>query len=392
MTPSESVRQDQSAGPRTRDRETLPSAGSIQLSREHQALLWEAGCALDRLDGALAALPMTDTFREMQVRSEVASSCILDGERVSLADLLALQAELLPPEDRPAADLAMLAVRSAEEAIKGETGTAFDPDRLAGIVTAVYRAREHSEGDSAISGTHLLDAILASHGERSDLPEIVRVAITQARVELIGPFGRGNGLAGRFVAIVLLYRRCGTVLGHARFLHRQEQQYRQSLDSVVRSNSWDNWIAFYLRCVSESAADCVETISRLVAMREQHREGLAGGLGYAVSKGLVVLDRLFQQPLTTVADVQQTTGTSYVAANTLVRRLVDLGILEEVTGYRRNRVFRYGDYTGLFGVGSSVPVRKRAPSRAHAEPPPATAPAPRKPRPKRPAPISDHLL
>lgn len=61
-----------------------------------------------------------------------------------------------------------------------------------------------------------------------------------------------------------------------------------------------------------------------------------------------MLDSLFDRPIVAVGDVQKTTGTTYVAANGLVSRLVKLGVLSEMTGHARNRRFRYAPYIELF--------------------------------------------
>ena len=379
----------------------LPPSESVQMGPEHDSLAREVGRGRDRLKGALSALPLTAAFQRMQLRSEVAASCDLDGRRASLADLLTADAALLSSDERLEARAALQAARCAEQAIDAAGGATPEPEALARIASSIDPSGE-SSGEGAAEALSALASLLASHRERSDLPEVVNIAMTQARIELAGPFGSANGFAGRLVASVLLGRHCGTVLGHARFLRDHADEYRERLGSVSQSGRWDDWIAFFLGAVSESVADAVDRISRLVSMREEHRDALAASLGYAVAKGLAVLDRLFERPLATVAEVQAITGTSYVAANTLVGRLVDLGILEESTGYRRNRVFRYGKFTSLFGADQPVPrqastatsaggARKR-PLAARSQPTPTKAPPRRRATPTGPSPISDHLL
>ena len=76
---------------------------------------------------------------------------------------------------------------------------------------------------------------------------------------------------------------------------------------------------------------------------------MTAGLGRAAGNGHKVLEHLYQRPIVSVADLQELTGTTYTAANNLVSRLVELGVLMEATGYRRNRLFRYQAYIELFG-------------------------------------------
>jgi Fic family protein len=75
---------------------------------------------------------------------------------------------------------------------------------------------------------------------------------------------------------------------------------------------------------------------------------ITAGLGRAAGNGHKVLETLFDRPIVSVADIESMTGTSYAAANKLVARLTELGILQEVTGYSRNRRFRYEPYVRLF--------------------------------------------
>ncbi len=107
-------------------------------------------------------------------------------------------------------------------------------------------------------------------------------------------------------------------------------------------------VAFFLRGVSEVAGEAAETARRIQLLREQHRSAITDRLGRAAGNGHRVLESLFNRPIVTVADVQTLTGTTYAAANTLVARLAGLGVLAEMTGYARNRRFRYEPYVRLF--------------------------------------------
>ena len=91
-----------------------------------------------------------------------------------------------------------------------------------------------------------------------------------------------------------------------------------------------------------------ETTRRVLLMREQHRAAITANLGRAAGNGHRVHESLFDRPIVSVAEVQKLTGTSFAAANQLVARMCDLGILQEMTGQSRNRRFRYEPYVRLF--------------------------------------------
>jgi DNA-binding MarR family transcriptional regulator len=91
-----------------------------------------------------------------------------------------------------------------------------------------------------------------------------------------------------------------------------------------------------------------DTSRRILTLRETHRAQIAENLGYSAGNGHRVLERLYERPIVSVNEVRELTGTTFPAANSLVERLVKIGILTEVTGQARNRRFRYDDYVRLF--------------------------------------------
>jgi Fic family protein len=99
--------------------------------------------------------------------------------------------------------------------------------------------------------------------------------------------------------------------------------------------------------VATSAED-TETSRRILALREEHRALVTSNLGRAAGNGHRVLEHLFQRPILSVADVIKLTGTTFPAANNVVSRLAKHGIVQEITGQKRNRLFRYEPYIALF--------------------------------------------
>lgn len=98
----------------------------------------------------------------------------------------------------------------------------------------------------------------------------------------------------------------------------------------------------------EVSRQATETTRSILQLREDHRSAVTDKLGRTAANGHKVLEKLYQRPITTVNDVQESIGTTYPAANDLVARMVDLGILKEMTGQARNRKFMYFQYIRLF--------------------------------------------
>lgn len=183
------------------------------------------------------------------------------------------------------------------------------------------------------------------------LPPLVKIALAHVQFETIHPFLDGNGRVGRLLITFLLTE--GGVLHKpvlylSHYFRQHRQAYYEHLQAVRELGAWESWLQFFLHGVIEVAAEAAETARRIQVLREQHRTAITERLGRAAGNGHRVLESLFDRPIVTVADIKGMTGTTYAAANTLVAKLVELGILMEMTGYARNRRFRYEPYVRLF--------------------------------------------
>ena len=167
----------------------------------------------------------------------------------------------------------------------------------------------------------------------------------------IHPFLDGNGRVGRLLITFLLCEQrvlLKPVLYLSYFFKRHRQQYYEELQSVRDRGTWEQWLTFFPRGIVEVSAQATDTVRRILALREAHRRAITDTFGRAAGNGHRVLDHLYERPIVSVTNVQGLTGTTYVAANSLVARLVDCDILQEFTGRSRNRMFRYKDYIDLF--------------------------------------------
>ena len=179
----------------------------------------------------------------------------------------------------------------------------------------------------------------------------MKIALAHVQFETIHPFLDGNGRVGRLL-ITFLLTECSAlhkpVLYLSHYFKRHRQAYYDHLQAVREQGKWEEWLAFFLRGVIEVAGEAADTARRILLLREQHRAAITQHIGRAAGNGHRVLEGLYDRPIVSVKDVQARTGTSYAAANTLVTRLVSIGVLEEMTGYARNRRFRYAPYIALF--------------------------------------------
>lgn len=355
----------------------LPPRPPLAMSGELQALLSQADRALGRLDGSVLTLPNPDLFVFMYVRKEAVLSSQIEGTQSSLHDLLAAEADLFDEQRPRDVDEVVNYVRAMNhglarleelpvsvrlvreihaELLRGVRGGRLTPGELrrsqnwigpAGCTlnTATFVPPPHEEVPQALGD---LERFL--HAD-DDLPPVVKIALAHVQFETIHPFLDGNGRVGRLLITFLLTERGvlhKPVLYLSHYFRKHRQTYYDHLQAVRDHGTWEAWLKFFLSGVCEVAQEAAETARNIQLLRERHRSAITERLGRAAGNGHRVLESLFKRPIVTVSDVKALTGTTYVAANALVARLADLGLLVEMTGYARNRRFRYDAYVRLF--------------------------------------------
>jgi Fic family protein len=118
------------------------------------------------------------------------------------------------------------------------------------------------------------------------------------------------------------------------------------LNNIRNKGDWEGWIKFFLQGVYEVSNQATETAQRIIALQEQDRARLAG-----IPNGLKLIDQLFFNPLITINEIRRLTGISPATAGRLVKQMIQLDILAEITGYARNRKFIYKDYFTILKEG-----------------------------------------
>ena len=143
-------------------------------------------------------------------------------------------------------------------------------------------------------------------------------------------------------------------MGASHYFKRHRAEYYDRLQAVRDRGDFEAWLAFSLRGVAEVSVKAAATAGRILELREQHRRSITTSMGRAAGNGHRALDHLYEQPIVSVTDVRELLGTTFPGANQIVRRLVDLKILVEITGQARHRRFRYDGYIKLFEEGTEL--------------------------------------
>ena len=360
----------------------LPPIPSLDLSQLAGSLS-RADQALGRLDGATRNLPDVNLFLAMYVRQEALLSSQIEGTDCTLDDLLAFELDArtsevpeldvqevvnyvaalnygmarltdLPISRRLLCEIhaRLLQTGRGSDRSPGEfrrTQNWIGSKLAAGssIDTAAFVPPPPNEMEAAFS--ELERYLDSSRDNAAALPLLVDCALAHAQFETIHPYLDGNGRMGRLLITLLLCERgvlTAPVLYLSTYLRRNRSKYFELLMEVRDHGTWEAWIDFFLRGIGETAAEAAQTAQKVHAMRETHRRALEMNGG--TLNDLAVLDRLFSQPLVNAAWVERSIGVSQPTANAILSRFEASGVLREITGQRRNRVYRYDAYLRLF--------------------------------------------
>lgn len=170
------------------------------------------------------------------------------------------------------------------------------------------------------------------------LPPLLRCALMHYQFEAIHPFLDGNGRVGRLLLILFLCsvgRLAAPVLYLSPFFEAHRQEYYDLLRGVTERSDWDAWLTFFLHGVTQQCRDAFLRVDRLSHLHDDYRL-----LGHrAPPSALSLLEELFLSPATTAKQAADRLHVTVVSASRAIQALCDLGMLTEVTGRKRDRLY-----------------------------------------------------
>jgi Fic family protein len=333
------------------------------------AALSEADRALGELAGLGRTLPNPYLLTRPFLRREAVLSSRIEGTQASLVDLYAFEAETPlfdEPERRDDVQEVQNYVRALEHGMKrledlpisvrlvremhavlmeGVRGAQRDPGEFrrvqnwigppgADIEEATYVPPPPGE----IPAT--LGALERYVHEDTGLPPLVDIALVHYQFEAIHPFLDGNGRIGRLLITLMLIERDllpEPLLYLSAYFERHRRAYYDHLLAVSQKGAWEEWLLFFLNGVLTEARDASRRAGKLFDLRETYRERFQREGGRI--NLLTTIDHLFARPVTDIRELEGTLGVSFEAARRLVALLEGEGVLKEITGRRRNRVY-----------------------------------------------------
>lgn len=343
----------------------LDMGGGLQ-TKFHDAIL-----ALGKLDGVALMLPDPTLFLYTYVRKEAVLSSQIEGTQSSLSDLLQYENATAPGVpthdvkevsnyvdamnhglDRMAGGfpLSLRLIREMHERLLTDArGGTKDPGQF-------RRSQNWVGGTSPSNAVYVpppVDALMPAldnlekfmHASSEKVPPLIKAGYVHAQFETIHPFLDGNGRVGRLLITLLLchekvLQRPLLYLSLYFKVHRSE--YYAALQSVRTDGDWEGWFAFFLDGIKAVSDQATNTSLFVLATFKRDREAILSGKQAAATARLH--DLFERRALTSIPKAAAQLGLTQPTVTSAMRRLLDLGIVTEISGRKRDKQYAYASY------------------------------------------------
>lgn len=341
----------------------------------------EATLALGRLDGIIRILPEKQLFLYQYVRKEAVLSSQIEGTQSSLKDLLMYELHAAP--GAPLDDVREVSnyVAAMDHGLQCLHGGGLPLSlRLLNEMHAILL--RHSRGADRVPGEFRRNQVFIGgrnppsirfvppppnrieacldplekflHDQPVRTPILLKAALTHVQLETIHPYMDGNGRIGRLLITLLLCSEgvlSEPLLYLSLYFKQNRAEYYERLQSVRTEGDWEGWLEFFFTGVRDTAQSAVATAEAVLELFRRDREQLQS-LGRAAGSALRVHELLQRQPICSLPGVAQSLELSWTAADNAMRELERLGIVREITGQKRNRLYAYAAYLDMLAEGT----------------------------------------
>ena len=358
----------------------LPPEPPIELTDRDHDLIEKANRALGRLDGVTTLLPDVSLFLYFYVRKEAVLSSQIEGTQSSFSDLLLHEEDLAPgvPLDdvqevsnyvaamnhglkRLREDDFPLSLRLVREMHKVLLAKGRGSDKTLGE----FRRSQNWLGGTRPGNARFVppppDRVTECmgnlekflHDQPHRTPALIKAALAHVQFETIHPFLDGNGRLGRLlITLVLCAEGALTqpLLYLSLFFKQHRQEYYDRLDAARLKGDWLGWLRFFLEGVEQTAQQAADTTGRILKLFDEDRRRIED-LGRKAGSVHRVHDLLRRHPITTISNATKQLSMTTPTVGSAIESLEDLGIVREITGKQRDRIYVYDPYVKILDEG-----------------------------------------
>ena len=341
---------------------------------EVQQLLSQADRQLGRLDMFSEHVPNIDMFISMHVIKEATQSNKIEGTQTNIEDAL-LDREDVEIEKRDDWEEVNNYIHAMKDAIVSLEKMPFSTRLikqthkilLQGVrgkhkLPGDFRSSQNWIGGATINDATFIPPISATIGELMGdlekfvhshewyLPDLVKVAIMHYQFETIHPFLDGNGRVGRLLITLYLIEKGilkQPVLYISNFFEQHRDLYYDNLMQVRKKDNLKQWLKFFLSGVIETAKSGVDTFNKILKLKAD-TEMRVMEKSKRSQHILKILDKLYEKPMTNVQMIVEVADVVLSTAYKIVGEMEAMGILKEITGDKRGKIYLFREYTKLF--------------------------------------------
>lgn len=342
---------------------------------EVNSLLSEANRLIGELNAFSQIIPDVDFFISMHIMKEATKSSKIEGTKTNIDEALIKDEEDINPEKRDDWGEVQNYIKAINESILELENLPLSNRLLRQtheILLSGVRGKHKLPGQFRNSqnwiGATLKDAIFIPphqtevselmsdlenfiHNEKINVPHLIRIGIIHYQFETIHPFLDGNGRLGRLLITLYLVSKKVLIkpsLYLSDFFEKNKAYYYDNLMIARMSNNLTQWMRFFLVGIIETSKNSIEVFKNILSLKSNLETEVLPNLGSRINKGQALLQILYQAPILSTKNTATLLKTSTSTANRLIMDFVKLGILQEYTGYKRNRKFIFREYVDLF--------------------------------------------
>lgn len=344
--------------------------------RELTRLMEKSAISIGQLEAYSHQIPNIDHFIRMYVVKEATVSSQIEGTQTNMEEALLKESEINPERknDWKEVNNYIKALNSsidklAELPLSSRMLREAHRELLSGDVRGEHKLPgEFRRSQNWIGGSSLQNAIFIPpifqdvnslmsdlenflHNEDTGLTNLMKIAIAHYQFETIHPFLDGNGRIGRLMITLYLVQKNilkKPVLYLSDFFEKNKQFYYGNLTRVRTHNDLIRWIKFFLSGIIETSENSSRTLRDILELKKDCEENRIYKLGKKVAVAKILLDHMYQQPILYADDVAKVTNLSLVSSYKLIEDFVRSGMLKEITGQKRNRIFVFEEYFSIF--------------------------------------------